>query len=502
METSTSADVILQVVDSALSPIDRDRYVRIFEKDLIELDLVPIGRIAPLMDRSQDDARYGLQVQVAPPEDVVVWVKDISDRLVVNAVEVRLTCTIRRMRVQIQTASAEDLLAILPAIDAILPAEQVFQARAETYAYRGGEISPVEQANLDLLRYRLNLPPEIADSIIDRALGPYADKPSKLEKYRQVLNAELERQPPPLDETTQAELRRLYQSLGLSYKDIEPINQEYVTRIQAEATRLRMEQEATRLQQETHLQEEANQQQAAAQQNYAELYRDEFASTIASTLYPNEFDRGRLEQARRHWQLDGELVRAIEREVTDERYGPIDSGMGLDYSRLRQLLWLNQWQAADQETERLILSALSQDMRSLEENAILRLNCIDVQTLDSLWSRYSQNKFGFSAQHRIYIQQEGIAWEFLETVGWKTEGGLGGVNPLGRRKAYRDLQFNLKAPVGHLPTWRWGADSLEGEYVLNEDIVHNVFRELIEKCLPGLSSRSTSNPEAPEAESP
>lgn len=500
METEKPAKVILQIVDPSLSLLDRDRTVQLFGDDLTRLELVAPMNITPLADSSQDNTRYGLMVKLPEPDRVTAWVKQISDRLATTPCEIRLTCTIDRMRVQIQTASSEELLSILAAIEAIMPAQQTYRALAETFAHRGGEISPVERANLDLLQYRLNLNAEEAERIISRALGPYTNRQAKLERYREVLNAELERQSPPLSDATWAELRRLYQSLGLSYEDVEPIDQEYITRIQAEATRLRMAEEATRLQQETQLQEEEAQRQVANQQNYAERYRQEFAEAIAHTLFPSEFDRGRLEQARRHWALDSELARAIEREVTDEQYGPIDSELGLDYTRLRQLLWLNQWADADQETETLILKGLSNDMRSLEENAILKLSCIDLQTIDALWSRYSGGKFGFAAQHQVYVQRERQSDEFLSAVGWKEAVGFGGVNLLSRRKAYRDLQFDLDAPMGHLPTWRWEADSLEGEYAVDEDILHNVFRDLIEKCLPGLKTSSATASPGEEAD--
>jgi hypothetical protein len=484
-------------VDATLELDERDRLVQMFRDDLAQLDLVSPTHITPLADKSQDNTRYGLMVKLPEPDRVTTWIKDLSDRLEVTPVEIRLTCTIDRMRVQVQTASPEELLSVLAAVDAILPAQQTFRARAATYAHRGGEITPVEQANLELLRYRLNLNPDVAQRIIDRALGPYADRQAKLNEYRRVLNAELERHPGPLSDTTRAELRRLYESLGLTYADVEPIDREHITQIQAEAEKKRLAEEVTRLQQETQLQAEAEQQQAATQQNYAELYREEFAEAIARTLFPSEFDRGRLEQARRNWSLDGEQVRAIEREVTDEKYGPIDSGLGLDYGRLRQLLWLNQWEAADQETERLILTALSQDMRPLEDNAILKLNCIDLQTLNDLWSRYSHGQFGFAAQHQVYVEAERRTGDFLVSVGW-VGAGLGGIELLSRRRAYRDLQFDLEAPTGHLPTWRWTAASLEGDYVVDEDIVHNFFIDLVEKCLPGLKTSIAASDGEPD----
>ena len=489
MESLKPATVILQIVDAALTPDDRDRIVQKFWDDLVQLEITPRSTITALPEPDPTVTRWGLQVQLAEPDRLVTWIEDMSDRLEVTPVEIRLTCTLDRLRVQTQTASPEQLLGVIPALKAILPAPQLFQARARLYAHRGGEITPVERANLELLRYDLDLTPEATEAMITQALGPYAARQAKLDKYREVLSAEIERQPIPLDNTTHVELRRLYQVLGLSQADIEPINQEYIARIKAEATHLQEQEKAARLQQETQRQAEVTQQQVAMQQDYAERYRQEYAGAIAHTLYPTDFDQGRLDQARRDWQLDPEMTRAIEREVTDQQYGPIDSAMQLNYSRLRELLWKTQWAAADQETERLILSVISQDMQPIDASAFAKFHCVDLQTLDALWSRYSQGRFGFIAQHRIFVQQALQGGDFLATIGWKTAFSIGGFDLLTPRKAYRDLQFTLDAPVGHLPTWRWGAASLEGEYALDETDVERIFHDVIEKCWPRLRSQ-------------
>lgn len=496
MESVKPANVVLQIVDAKLNADERDRMVQTFWDDLTALDLVDRTDVTFLIDPAHEEHQRGLQARLKQPETVTIWLEDMSDRLEATPVEIRLTCTIDRMRVQIQTASNEELLGVLPAINAILPAQQIFQAQARTYAHRNGEISPVEATNLDLLRHRLKLNEATAQTMIDEALGPYHGRQDKLNKYREVLNAELERQQPePLSQTTWAELGELRRSLGLSPKDVEPINQEYIARLQTEQARQQEQAEQTRLQIETELQQEEEQRQIATQEDHAEQYRQEFAKAIVNTLYPTVFDQGRLEQARRDWQLDAERARAIEREVTDERYGPVDTAHELDYTRLRDLLWRHQWEAADQETERLILTALSQDMRPLEGNAIIKLNCIDLDTIDNLWSRYSREKFGFRAQHRVFAEQEREADGFLSTVGWKEGLGLGNILLLSRGRPYRDLQFNLEAPTGHLPTWRWAADALQGEYVVDEDIVYNVFLDLVEKCVPELKAPPPSSRE-------
>ncbi|NER81788.1 MAG: hypothetical protein F6K42_19940, partial [Leptolyngbya sp. SIO1D8] len=102
-------------------------------------------------------------------------------------------------------------------------------------------------------------------------------------------------------------------------------------------------------------------------------------------------------------------------------------------------------------------------------------------------------KFGFRAQQQVYVQRENRADEFLVVVGWQDALGLGNVNLLTRRKPYRDLQFRLDAPAGHLPTWRWGADTLEGAYVVDEELVDTVFLHL-EKCMPTAGLGAMASP--------
>lgn len=495
--TVKPAHVVLQVL-APPSFKERNDAVRGFYDLLAQLELAAPGNLTVFEDKQNSDHLIGVKMVLLQPEAATTVVKGIGDRMKELYAELRLTISIGAVYVQVQTTSPEELLTILPALDTLLPAQQLFQARAEAYALQGGEFSPVEVENLELLRYRLNLDTEVADRIKARALGPYIDRQTKLQKYRAVLAAEQARQS-PLSEATWTELRRFYQTLGLTPEDVAPMDAEFKEQAEADATR-RAEEEAakdaqTRLLEVTYLETAAAEKAAVEQQTNQAAYRQEFQTAIAQTLHPTEFNQGRLAQMRHFWALDPETVEAIERAVTDEQYGPIDSNAGLDYSRLRQLLWLQQWEAADQETERLMLSAFEgRDMRPLDADLILRLDRVDVQTLDALWTRYSQGKFGFRRQHQVYVQQERRADEFLVAVGWQNSMGIGSVSLLTRRKPYRELTFDLDAPVGHLPTWRWGVDALEGDYSVSEMIVDAFFLHL-ERCIPTLDKAPPADTE-------
>lgn len=496
----SSAKVVFQIADPQGAISDRPQALADLHTFLETQTRVPIQALAYLADPTDSTQRGGIQATLRG-EYVSPLLQEVSQRLREAPVSLMVLIALGTVRLQGRSRQGEELLALLPAVDALLPARQIFQAQAEAYALRGGEHSPVAQANLELLRHRLNLSLEEADTIIARSLGPYIDRQTKLQKYREVLSAEIERSH-PLSEATWGELRQLYQNLGLSYEDVSPIDQEYVTRIQAEVTRLQQSDLETRMaasqqqEAETTLAPEA-----LPEEDYQELYRQEFRDAIAQSLYPNEFDRGRLEQARRFWHLSSDTVQAIEQEETAARYGPTDSERNLDYTRLRQLLWAQHWQEADQETERLILSALSQDMRPITASILITFPCVDMQTLDALWARYSEGRFGFRAQYQCYQSQSRRAKEFLDAIAWRNAPGIGVVTTLSLSKSYQDLQFQLAAPTGHLPTWRWGCTTLDSRYDIPEGLVDALFLR-VEKCLPGAIALPEISPESPASDTP
>ncbi|MGL5192627.1 MAG: GUN4 domain-containing protein [Chroococcales cyanobacterium] len=129
----------------------------------------------------------------------------------------------------------------------------------------------------------------------------------------------------------------------------------------------------------------------------------------------------------------------------------LTSTLGIDYSRLRDLLAAKKWKQADEETRSVLCQAAGKYPRAyLFEDDIAKIPCVDLQTIDRLWVNYSDARFGFSIQSRIY---EGVGKDygaFCDRIGWKT------YNP---SVPYEGIQFNLKAPIGHLPSRSWSGGS-------------------------------------------
>jgi hypothetical protein len=72
--------------------------------------------------------------------------------------------------------------------------------------------------------------------------------------------------------------------------------------------------------------------------------------------------------------------------------------------------------------------------------------------MDRLWVKYSNGRFGFSVQKRIYQNLGGtkefngqVLLAYYEAIGWKQKGEKGKWLP------YSQLTFNTNATSGHLP---------------------------------------------------
>jgi hypothetical protein len=156
---------------------------------------------------------------------------------------------------------------------------------------------------------------------------------------------------------------------------------------------------------------------------------------------------------------------SLQREVE------LKSDAGMDYSKLRDLLKAGKWKEADEETLRVMLAVAKREKEGyLTVEDIDNFPCADLRTIDQLWVKYSNGRFGFSVQKRIYQGLYGMIWykakqeriylgldrneydrkiwdDFGDKVGWRKGGSW--LN-------YKNITFDKKAPEGHLPTRRYG----------------------------------------------
>ncbi len=124
------------------------------------------------------------------------------------------------------------------------------------------------------------------------------------------------------------------------------------------------------------------------------------------------------------------------------------------YQTLLNYLSSGRWKEADQETANVMLEVANRvkegwlDIKDIED-----FPCEDLRIIDQLWVKYSNGRFGFSVQKKIYMNELGGTREYNKEiwdkfrirVGWRK-----GEN----NELYSDLIFELHntTPRGHLPT--------------------------------------------------
>jgi GUN4-like len=120
------------------------------------------------------------------------------------------------------------------------------------------------------------------------------------------------------------------------------------------------------------------------------------------------------------------------------------------YTRLEALLKAGEWEAADRETDKVMLQVAGQDERGfLMPDDLQEFPCEDLLVIDQLWFKASGGHFGFSVQKKIWQEcgspmSTGKDWDrFCAKVGWKVRDKY--VN-------YSSLHKNTSlSPVGELP---------------------------------------------------
>lgn len=168
------------------------------------------------------------------------------------------------------------------------------------------------------------------------------------------------------------------------------------------------------------------------------------------------------------------------RKLKLREYFPWHSKVGMDYTKLRDLLAARKFLAADEETTRLMLKLISADKSC--SRAIARYGCketflffrrgyiipqeietflhTELRTIDQLWLHYSSGRYGFSVQKRIWDEEDELK-RFIDRVGWQKL--YQGWRKTGEWLVYFQFPvFKLYAPEGYFPiVGSWGFGGFE-----------------------------------------
>jgi tetratricopeptide (TPR) repeat protein len=155
----------------------------------------------------------------------------------------------------------------------------------------------------------------------------------------------------------------------------------------------------------------------------------------------------------------------------------MDSSIGISYSNLKILLSQNKWKEADQELAKILkeMATKVSDEDGAYCSVIENFPERDLLTIDQAWLKYSDGKFGFSVQQKIFEESGRDRNTFGANTGWRIQDAEG---------SYRwidNLSFNYDfdaAPKGHLPSSLWAGE--DGWFENRRDRLVVIFSRLAE----------------------
>jgi hypothetical protein len=147
---------------------------------------------------------------------------------------------------------------------------------------------------------------------------------------------------------------------------------------------------------------------------------------------------------------------------------PLQSEVNIDYSPLQQLLIQQKFQQADCLTlEKLceLAGSTAIQRKWIYFSEVRTFPSTDLQTLDLLWQVYSEGKFGYSVQRKLWLSVN-KNWEKLwPKMGWRKNGAW--------TRYPQEFTWDLTAPVGHLPL----SNQLRGVRVMETLLSHPAWSE-------------------------
>ena len=155
-------------------------------------------------------------------------------------------------------------------------------------------------------------------------------------------------------------------------------------------------------------------------------------------------------------QVDPKLteeLQAVKRAVTDARYADLE-----------RYLKNGEWQKADDETYRLMITTVGKEEgQYFKSEELFEFPCEDLKTIDQLWRSHSDGKYCFSVQKEIYLNCGGVAdgkyhyeafKQFGDEVAWRQDNSW-----------EFDIEWERNGPRGHLPVARfWGYEKEQARY--------------------------------------
>ncbi|XP_043705844.1 tetrapyrrole-binding protein, chloroplastic [Telopea speciosissima] len=153
----------------------------------------------------------------------------------------------------------------------------------------------------------------------------------------------------------------------------------------------------------------------------------------------------------------------------------------LSFDTLQHHLSSKDYRQADEETRRLLIvlaGEAAQERGYVFFSEVQFISESNLQTIDNLWRQYSNNKFGYSVQKRIWGKVNRDFTRFFMKVGWMKKLDTE-VEQYNYRSFPSEFVWELKddTPEGHLPL----TNALRGTQLLKRILSHPAFQSMEEE---------------------
>ncbi|KAF5730414.1 Tetrapyrrole-binding family protein [Tripterygium wilfordii] len=153
----------------------------------------------------------------------------------------------------------------------------------------------------------------------------------------------------------------------------------------------------------------------------------------------------------------------------------------ISFEQLQHHLSTHNFFQADEETRRLLIvlaGEAAQKRGYVFFSEVQFISESDLKTIDSLWRQYSNNRFGYSVQRKIWSKVNEDFTKFFLKVGWMKKLDTE-VEQYNYRSFPTEFTWELKddtPPEGHLPL----TNALRGTQLLNSILSHPAFEKAME----------------------
>ncbi len=172
-----------------------------------------------------------------------------------------------------------------------------------------------------------------------------------------------------------------------------------------------------------------------------------------------------------------------------------ETNSATEYQYLENLLKEQRYEEADRVTWRIVLQLAEAEGRGyLELDEVMLLPPAELVHLDQLWHRYSQGRWGFTVQRRLFEQAESDYSNLGKITGWMVDGTW-----LQKQNTIYDLE---QSPQGHLPQEIWrNMFSVFDAFGLSLGIEIFLMNDAFDRASRPPSSEITIDPTLPENDS-